>query len=221
MRWLLPPRCVVCGDPGLPERDLCAACQAQLPWQGPACPRCALPLPESRTCGHCLQHPPPLESVTAAFGYAFPIDGLLPRLKFHADFAAGRVLGHGLIERFAGDPRPTVIVPLPLHPGRLRRRGYDQALELARPLARALHVPLRCDLLIRSRATAAQSTLSAAARKRNLRGAFRVPDAVSLPAQVTLFDDVMTTGATLQAAAVALRKAGVQRIDAWVCARVA
>ena len=221
MRCLFAPRCVVCGDPGLPDRDLCAACHAELPWQGPACTHCASPLPEPGICGHCLQHPPPLDAVTAAFDYAFPVDGLLPRMKFHAEFAAGRVLAQCLSERFAGCRRPQALIPLPLHRGRLRRRGYDQALELARPLARALHLPLRDDLLLRDRATSAQSTLNAAARKRNLRGAFRVTDGVALPEHVTLFDDVMTTGATLYSAAMALRKAGVKHIDAWVCARVA
>ena len=221
LRWLFAPRCVACGDPGLPDRDLCAACRDELPWQGVACTRCALPLPEAGGCGHCLQHPPPLDSVIAAFDYAFPVDGLLPRLKFHADFAAGRVLSQCLLERLADCAPPGVLVPLPLHPGRLRRRGYDQALELAKPLARSLRVPLRDDLLLRTRATSAQSTLDAAARKRNLRGAFRVAEGVTLPDHVTLFDDVMTTGATLHAAATALRKAGVARVDAWVCARVA
>ena len=133
--WLLPPRCVVCGDAGMPGRDMCAACHAGLPWQGPACARCALPLPTTGVCGHCLQQPSPLDAVHAAFDYAFPLDRLLPRLKFHADFACGRVLAQCMTERFAVLPRPAAIVPLPLHRARLRRRGYDQALELARPLA--------------------------------------------------------------------------------------
>lgn len=221
LRWLFAPRCVVCGDPGLPDRDLCAACHAQLPWQGPACTRCALPLAEPGICGSCLQHPPPLAAVHAAFDYAFPVDALLPRLKFHQDFAAGRVLVQSMCAQFAGLERATTLVPLPLHRSRLRRRGYDQALELARPLARALRIPLRPELLLRQRATAAQSTLDATARKRNLRGAFTVPTGAVLPAHVTLFDDVMTTGATLHAAAAALHAAGVARVAAWVCARVA
>lgn len=220
--WLFAPRCLACGDAGMPGRDLCAACHAGLPWQGHACSRCALPLPQAGICGQCLQaSSAPLDAVHAAFDYAFPLDRLLPRLKFHRDFAAGRVLAQCMAERFAALPRPDALVPLPLHRARLRQRGYDQALELARPLAKALALPLRSDLLHRRKATAAQSRLDADARKRNLRGAFAVNLQVSLPAHVALIDDVMTTGATLHAAAAALRKAGVARVEAWVCARVA
>jgi ComF family protein len=102
----------------------------------------------------------------------------------------------------------------------LRRRGYDQALELAKPLARALQLPLVTDALVRVRATAPQSELDAEARQRNLRRAFACVEGVELPDHVVLVDDVMTTGATLQAAAKTLLRAGVQRVDAWVCARV-
>ena len=218
--WLLPPRCIVCDAAGQPGRDLCAVCDASLPRQRHACPHCALPLPEAATCGHCLQHPPPLDAVHAAFDYAFPIDRLLPRLKFHRDFAAGRVLAQCMAERFAALPRPGALLPLPLHHSRLRQRGYDQALELARPLARALGLPLRCDVLERIKPTRAQSTLDAEARQRNLQGAFKVSAAGPLPAHVVLFDDVMTTGATLHAAAGVLRAAGVPQVEAWVCARV-
>ena len=111
-------------------------------------------------------------------------------------------------------------MPIPLHRSRLRQRGYDQALELAKPLARALGVPLRNDLLRRRHATAPQSELHADERQRNLRDAFVTNAGVVLPAHVALVDDVMTTGATLHAAATALHRAGVARVDAWVCARV-
>ncbi len=156
----------------------------------------------------------------AAFDYRFPIDCLLPRLKFHRDFAAGRVLSHCLVDHFATLERPLALVPIPLHRSRLRTRGYDQALELAKPLARALKLPLRTDLLQRGRATHAQSELHANARQRNVQGAFRLINDSPLPSHIALFDDVMTTGATLHAAALVLRHAGVQRIEAWVCARV-
>lgn len=219
--WLFALRCMVCGEPGSLGRDLCAACHAALPWQGPACLRCALPMPQSGTCGHCLQSPPPLGEVHAVFDYAFPLDRLLPRLKFHRDFAAGRVLAQCMAERQVTLPRPDALIPIPLHRARLRERGYDQALELARPLARASGIPLLDQALRRRKGTRAQSRLDADARQRNLRDAFHVDAGIALPARAVLVDDVMTTGATLHAAAKVLHQAGVQRVDAWVCARVA
>jgi ComF family protein len=157
----------------------------------------------------------------AVFRYAPPLDRLLPRLKFHDDLAAGRLCAALMADVLVDVPRPDALVPLPLHRARLRARGFDQTLELARSLARALALPLRDDLLVRARATDPQSRLDAAARRRNLRGAFTVRGDGPWPAHVALVDDVMTTGATLHAAAAALRRAGVARVDAWVCARVA
>ena len=221
LAWLFPLRCMACGEAGSHGRDLCLACAAALPWQGPACPRCALPTAGGKPCAGCAQADGPLTGVHAVFDYRFPLDRLLPRLKFHRDFAAGRVLAQCMGERLRACPRPDAIVPVPLPRARLRERGSDPALELARPLARALRLPLRADLLQRRKATAAQSRLDAEARQRNLRDAFAVAAKAALPAHVVLVDDVMTTGATLQAAAHALREAGVRRVDAWVCARVA
>jgi ComF family protein len=217
---LCPPRCLACAEAAVPGTDLCAACAAALPWNDAACARCALPLPvAAEACGACLQRPPPLQAAHAAFRYAAPVDRLLPRFKFHRDLAAGRLLAEAMARRFAALPRPDALLAVPLHPSRLRRRGYDQALELGRPLAAALELPLLTGALVRARATRPQSELDAAGRRRNLRGAFTVARQ-PLPAHVVLVDDVMTTGATLHAAATALRRAGVARVEAWVCARV-
>lgn len=222
-RLLGPTRCLACDDPGQDGLDLCAACEATLPVHTSACRRCALPLPgpgPDALCGGCLAGRSPLEEVHAAFLYAAPLDRLLPRLKFGGDLAAGRLVSQLMASRLGGVPRPQALVPLPLHRARLRRRGFDQALELARPLGRALDLPVLDGALVRQRATAEQSTLSAIARRRNVRGAFAARPRLPLPAHVALVDDVMTTGATLRAAAVALRRAGVHRVDAWVAARV-
>lgn len=220
LRALLAPACPVCGDPAEHALGCCAACALALPWLGPACARCALPLPgaiATPLCGACLRRPPPLQASVAACLYQWPVDGLLRRFKFQHDLVAGRLLAALMLERCAAAVPPQALVPVPLHRARLRQRGYDQALELARPLAAGLG--LAClPALRRQRATPAQSGLDAAARARNLRGAFAV--AAPLPAHVALVDDVMTTGATLHAAAQALHRAGVHRVDAWVCARV-
>ena len=223
-RLLWPTRCLVCGETGGEAWDRGPACAAALPWQRRACRSCALPLPEAESdaavCGSCLASPPPLDAVHAACLYAPPLDRLLPRFKFHEDLAAGRLLAQLMTDAFAPLARPDALVPIPLHVARLRRRGYDQALELAKPLARALRIPLRGDLLRRVRATAAQSERAAAARQRNGRGAFAVMPGAVIPRHVALVDDVMTTGATLHAAARALRRAGVERVDACLRARV-
>jgi ComF family protein len=215
---LLPARCLVCDERGVLGQDLCADCRAALPWNRPACPRCALPLArDAPACGSCLRRPPPFGTSCAAFRYSFPLDRLLPRFKFHADLAAGRLLVQLMAEALADAPRPLALVPVPLHPARLRQRGYDQALELARPLARRLALPLCADRLRRRRATGAQTRLDARARRRNVHGAFEVTG--PLPAHVVLVDDVMTTGATLAECARTLQRAGVARVDVWVVAR--
>jgi ComF family protein len=214
-----------CGERGVDGRDLCPACDAALPRIRMACDTCGLPLrgpiADSR-CATCRRAPPPLTRVVAPFLYGPPLDRWLPRFKFHHDLAAGRLLSQLMLEACAAAPRPDALVPVPLHRSRLRSRGYDQALELAKPIARALALPLRTDLLARVRATSAQSSLHAMQRRRNLRGAFgATPNMIdrSPPAHVALIDDVMTTGATLHAAAQALLEAGAARVDAWTCAR--
>lgn len=161
---------------------------------------------------------------------------LLHRFKFHGDFASGRVLARLLLARMAGadgvvgDGFPdtdegneskeqgrSLLVPVPLHPSRQRRRGFNQARELARPLVRGLGLPLSLKVLARRRRTHAQSeSPSAEARRRNLRGAFQAsPSALAGVGRVILIDDVITTKSTVLAAAAALKRAGVPRVEAW------
>jgi ComF family protein len=219
---VLPPHCLLCGQAGGAQRDLCADCAADLLRNRVCCPRCALPLDvPAPLCGECLHGEPPFASSCVPFVYAPPLDGLLTRLKFAGSLAAGRVLSELWIEavRAAPPPIPQALIPVPLHADRLRERGYNQALELARPLTRAFGIELRNDVLLRSRATSAQSNLDADARHRNLRGAFVVAPDAQLPAHVALFDDVMTTGTTLRECARTLVHAGAERVDVWAVAR--
>ena len=218
---LLLPRCLICNERGANGMDLCASCHDSLPYNRACCARCAMPTAiATEACGRCLRRPPPQGLTRAAFVYRAPLDRLLPRAKFHGDLSSALLLARLMARELADAERPQALVPVPLHRDRLRRRGYDQALELARPLAHALGLPLRDGLLRRIRATAPQSRLAAPQRRRNLRGAFAVWTEGNLPAHVALVDDVMTTGATVEAAAAALRRAGVARVDVWVCARV-
>lgn len=219
-RWLFPPRCLVCDEAGDAHLDLCAACHEDLPDLRSACPACALPLglaDAGTRCGQCMGSTTSLTEVRAAFLYQWPVDALLRRFKFQADLAAGRLLSQLMAARLEERSAAGLIVPVPLHAKRIRERGYDQAAELARPLARALGHPFR-RLLRRRIATLPQSELDAEARRRNVRAAFEC--VAPAPDYVVLVDDVMTTGATLRAAAWALRRAGASRVDAWVCARV-
>ncbi|GMV29792.1 MAG: competence protein F [Rhodanobacteraceae bacterium] len=219
---LLPSRCLLCGGAGAVARDLCAACRADLAPNEPACACCGQPLAlAAAACGRCLRRKPAFQATWAPLRYAPPLAGLMTRFKFGGDLAAGRVLAEIALEHWHRLPpaRPDTLLPVPLHPDRLRERGYNQALELARPIARATGIPLLPDVLQRGRATPAQSGLSALARRRNLRGAFAVRAGAALPAHVAVVDDVMTTGATAQECALALRRAGVVRVDVWAVAR--
>lgn len=214
---LLPPRCLLCGAPGAGV-DLCPACIADLPRNAVCCTRCALPLahPAAR-CGACLRRPPPWERAWAPFRYAWPLDRLAARHKFAGALAAGRTLAR-IWSAQSPPTHPDLLVPVPLHRGRLRRRGYNQSLELARVLAARHGIDWRADVLRRRRPTRAQTELDAASRHRNVRGAFAAVLA-DPPAHVAVVDDVMTTGATMAECARVLRRAGVARVDAWALAR--
>lgn len=219
---LLPARCVLCGEQGT---ALCAPCQAMLPRNAQACARCALPMAQAEAeCARCQRHPPPFDLAYSAWRYAPPLDSLVQKAKFGASLACLQVLTAGLGETLDGHlctrelGAPEALLPIPLHLSRLRQRGYNQAAEIARCLSRRLRLPVRRDLLLRVRATAPQPGLGLRERRRNLRGAFALGTG-ELPAHVALIDDVMTSGATVGAAAMLLRSAGVQRIEVWTLAR--
>ncbi|MEO7065765.1 MAG: ComF family protein [Rhodanobacter sp.] len=219
-RFLLPLRCLLCGGAGAAGIDLCAACAAELPRNRHYCACCALPLAASADlCGECQRHPRAWDAAWSPFRYGWPLDRLESRYKFSADLAAGRVLSTLWQREPCPLPLPEQLLVVPLHVSRLRRRGYNQALELARPLAKALDVPLNYDVLQRVRNTSAQTELDAASRRRNVRGAFALRKAVILPAHVAILDDVMTTGSTLAECARVLKHAGVQQVDVWALAR--
>ncbi|MGH8163721.1 MAG: ComF family protein, partial [Rhodanobacteraceae bacterium] len=184
------------------------------------CARCALPLESpAPLCGRCQRRAPPWDAAWAPFVYAWPLDRLEARFKFGADLAAGRLLS--ALWRASPQPLelPEAIVPVPLDRARLRSRGYNQALDLAKPLAKTLRIPVLRDALRRTRETNAQTELSAIQRRRNVRGAFAAHFDGAPPAHVAVLDDVFTTGATLAECARVLNRAGVQRVDVWALAR--
>ena len=218
--WLYPPACVLCGG-AVGEGDLCSGCAAELPYNIGACSRCALPLPSAaELCGACLQNPPAYDGAISLFRYAYPADHLILRLKFQAQLHLARALGELLAQHLQREIQtmPELIIPVPLHRTRLRERGFNQAVEIARPIARSLSIAVDYKSCERVRNTSVQSLLPAAERHKNIKGAFRVTRPITAR-HVAILDDVMTTGHTVQELAATLRKAGVERIDVWVVAR--
>ena len=214
-------RCTLCHAPAF-EAGLCAPCIDALPWNAPACPRCALPLASpASSCRQCRALGPVADSVLCPLRYAPPADRWVHALKYEAELAAGRRMGRLLAQaiRNEGVPLPELILPMPLHPKRLRERGYNQAQEIARWMGRALAVPMAQTLAWRWRETADQTHLNAGERRRNLRDAFRADGARLAGRHVAVADDVMTTGASARALVATLRKAGATRVSVWCATR--
>jgi ComF family protein len=189
----------------------------------PRCRRCALPLPAGvPECGRCIADPPPLDVCLAAVAYEYPWSSLITDFKFHGQPGWSR--SFATLMRSAPWVEPALdeaalVLPMPLAPARLAERGFNQALLLAHALAPA---KTRSDLLLRVRHTAAQTALDRQARLANVRGAFAVEPllaSVLRAARLVLVDDVMTSGASLFAAATVLRQAGAAHITALVMAR--
>ncbi|MBD1552183.1 ComF family protein [Pseudomonas typographi] len=216
--------CLLCDQPAGQALPLCIECEYDLPWLGDGCALCALPMPGS-LCADCLLRPPPFTRVEAALSYGFPVDALITRFKHQARWPFGRLLGALLTRHLRhryqeGLPRPTCLLPVPLAPKRLRRRGFNQAQMLAGWLGKGLGIAVAAHLLRRKRDTAAQQRLGFEARQHNLHGAFEVaPRAVLQGRHVALVDDVMTSGATARALARLLIDAGAQRVDVYCLAR--
>ncbi len=213
---VLPQTCFLCG--GLAgDSLLCEPCRDTLPdLPAPRCPVCALPTPGGGSCGACLKAPPHFDATVARFRYGFPVDKLVQSLKYRHRLAIADFLARELAR--CSLPRVDAVVPLPLPPRRLRERGFNQAVEIARPLARRLAVPLLAQACRRPLESPPQASLPWQARRRNVRSGFEC--AVDLSGlSILAVDDVMTTGATLDEFARTLKKHGAARVINCVVAR--
>jgi ComF family protein len=218
--------CVLCGAAGASDLALCGGCEAEIQPQeigNNACERCALPLhgaSEGTVCGECLKEPPPYFSTYRFAIYQPPLDRLIQLLKFHDKLYVARMLGRLMARdiRRRGIDLPELLMPVPLHAGRLQQRGYNQALEVARFISREFWLPLDRTSCIRHKATPEQAALPAKERGANIKGAFDVTGNVR-DKHIAIVDDVMTTGSTVTELAKALLRAGAGRVDVWVCAR--
>jgi len=233
---VMPQQCLGCGAAS-PEHRLCSGCFRDLPWLGAACTVCGIPLGGIELdaasagghsiCGECLTTPPHVDHCITPLRYEFPLPSLLARFKQQRRQAYGAaladILGRHLLQHLqqAGpaSARPQCIVPVPLHPWTLRRRGFNQAQLLATEVGRRLDIPVTPALLKRIKRAPAQHTLSARERQRNLLSAFAVAGDCSQLTHVAVLDDVVTTMTTANTLAQLLKQQGVQRVDIWAVAR--
>lgn len=216
---LLPAQpCLLCGA-NTHDGVCCAACDAGLPFLSDEhCRICALPTPGGSICGQCLQHPPAFDHTVAAYRYAFPVDKLIQALKFRDHLMLVNYLGDALVK--CVHTEPDCLVALPLHPKRLRERGFNQSLLLASHISCRLDIPLLTDACERIRDTTPQSLLPWKERDKNMRQAFTCkPDADIRGKHVAIVDDVLTTGASIGELARALKRAGASEVSAWIIAR--
>ncbi|AKH20690.1 ComF family protein [Sedimenticola thiotaurini] len=216
---LYPDHCQLCDAPA--TEGLCTPCREDLPYNRHPCPQCGLPLsqPLEVLCGSCQQQPPAVDRSWIPFLYAAPVDRLISQFKFSERLPQGRLLSRLLAEYLTQRiDRPDLLIPVPLHPDRLRQRGYNQALELARPLGRRFGIPLDHRSCQRTLKTRPQHALKRRQRESNIRGAFRVVRPLTVR-HVALVDDVVTTGNTVNELARQLKQAGVARVDVWALAR--
>jgi len=220
---LLPSCCALCG--GHAQAAVCADCERAYVLPTPRCPCCANPtgaLDSMRHCGACLAHAPGFDATWVACDYAAPLDGLVLQLKFGAQLALAPWMARALQAAIAQEasPLPDVLCPVPLGPTRLIERGYNQALEVARPLARSLGLPVAPQLLERLRETAPQSGAAPGERRKNVRGAFDVTNIFEVRGRhIGVVDDVMSSGHTLEEIAAVLKQAGAARVTNIVFAR--
>ncbi len=228
---LLPPICHICHAfiPNAGTLHICPRCREQLsPVSSPLCPLCGIPFIGAggdHRCGHCLAHPPHFERALSHYRYEGAIRELLHSFKYNRRTHLRAPLALLTLEwlpPFLAEHSPHLIVPVPLHPSRLRQRGFNQAVLIGTVLSRQLSLPLIPDALVRTRVTEPQITLPAAERRTNVHDAFAVkkPECVA-GKRILLLDDVMTTGSTVNECARVLKKAGAVHIMVVTVARTA
>lgn len=216
---VFPPHCIICFTDLAAGKGICDLCKHFLPRPINVCPVCDLKMPHTTLCGRCRNRRPDFEQVVAAFRYQPPLVARIHDIKFSGKIelleSAGFCLANEVERR---NRQADYLVPVPLHHQRLKERGFDQATELARIVARQLGLPMLNRMLFRQRPTAPQTTLSVKERSDNLRGAFATTRKLD-GQRIALIDDVMTTGATCHHAARCLRRAGADHVEVWILAR--
>lgn len=211
--------CLLCGEASCTDHFLCAPCHKDLPGLSSAsCPQCALPSLNGHACGHCLRSPPAFDRTYAPFSYEYPVDAMLQRYKYQHKLNMTAYFADAIASTVTPGQQPDLLIPMPLHPLRLRERGYNQSLEIARHLGKCFSIPLDFSSCQRTTLTPPQASLPLKARVKNMKRAFdckRRFDGL----RIALIDDVMTTGASLNELAKTLKAAGAAHVECWVVAR--
>jgi ComF family protein len=218
LELLYPPRCVVCRSRG---SWYCSACQQHIEFiQPPFCHLCGQSTSAGQLCRSCSTRPLRIDGIRAVGYLEGGLRTAIHRFKYSNLRPLAQPLGRLAAEYLSRNPLPVeALVPVPLHAGRLRERGYNQAALLARQIGDATCLPVVVDALARVKSTAPQVGLSAAQRRQNVEGAFHCSRTIVAGKNVLLVDDVCTTGSTLEACAIALQQAGVGQVWALVLAR--
>jgi ComF family protein len=219
--------CLACKQALPLFEDFCPGCIADLPVIQAHCPGCgggiSRPSSANLRCGKCQKRPRPFAHVHALFHYQQPVSTYIHQLKYRNRLDLARTLGTLMASQLkaihAAANAPALIIPIPLHPSRLIARGYNQALELARPIAKNLQIPLDYKTLIRVRKTMPHMELSIRERKKNIHNAFAVTNDSLVGKNIALVDDVFTTGLTAETATRTLLSAGAASVECWVLAR--
>jgi len=218
------PNCMLCDAPGVLNRGICQGCYDDLPWNRDGCFRCALPLPppisKEHFCGKCQRQPPPFDQAVVPLLYEREVAPLISGFKFRNRLEYCRLLAQVLADHLAEGVKswPQLILPVPLHKSRLRERGYNQSLEIARLLGRRLDIPIEYQKLQRHHNTNPQSDLNIAERQKNIKAAFSLLKPLNVR-RVAVVDDVITTGETVAEISRLLKQNGVQQVEVWALAR--
>ncbi len=225
-----PRFCLLCQSL-VKSGSLCKYCESSLPWLAQGCLHCGVAIEHQRnfpgTCGSCINNPPAFFLCRAVFTYTSPIRELISQFKFNARFEAGQILAtllaDTILDFYAGSESPQVLLPVPLHGNKLRYRGFNQSVEIAKVISRRTGIPQLKSGIKKIRDTEPQHALNARQRAKNLTAAF-IADAELTNASYThvaIIDDVVTTMTTVETLSKLLKETGIQRVDVWAIARAA
>ncbi len=211
-------KCALCG--ALSNKAVCKNCEQILPRPQHFCQRCAQPLFQHQTiCGNCLKFPPFFDEIKPVFLYQYPLDKLIISAKYGKNFAVLKQLGFWMIEHFKYEKKPDVLIPVPSYLNDLKKRGFNQSVELAKFISKRLEIPLNVDICECIKQKRPQEGLSAKERHQNVKGVFRIKNISPHWQHLVIIDDVVTTGATVNEIARLCREQTTAKISVWAGAR--